>query len=83
MQKLTDNHFTTLGTSQFIEDTRMLTNVIGDIVKKDDVVISSTEKIVDALLLMTKTKLGAVAVMNPDHSLHRVFTDGDLKKTYA
>jgi len=80
MSKLTDNHFTTIGTNQFIEDTRVLTQTVGDILRAEDVTIPSTSKVMDALVLMSKSKLGAVAILNPDHSLHRVFTDGDLRR---
>jgi arabinose-5-phosphate isomerase len=29
---------------------------------------------------MTKSRLGAVTVLNPDSSIHRIFTDGDLRR---
>lgn len=80
MKKLTENHFTEIGTNQFIEDTRVLTTNVGAIAKTEGTSIQSSAKVVDALLLMTQTKLGAVAVLNADNSLHRVFTDGDLRR---
>jgi len=80
MQKLTDNHFTTIGTNQFIEDTRILTNYAGDVAESMNVTIPKEEKIIDALVVMSKSKLGAVAVMNDDESLFRLFTDGDLRR---
>ena len=80
MQKLTENHFTTIGTNQFIEDTRILTNYAGDVARKDEVTISKNKKVVDALIVMTKSNLGAVAILNDDDSIFRVFTDGDLRR---
>lgn len=80
MKKLTDNHFTTIGTDQFIQDTNALTNTVGNIVTSENVTIAGSAKIIDALLLMTKSKLGAVVVTNPDNSFRRVFTDGDLRR---
>ncbi len=81
MKKLTDNHFTTIGTNQFIQDTRILTTTVGDIVKSENVRIDASEKVIDALLMMTKSKLGAVAVMN-NNKVARIFTDGDLRRMF-
>jgi len=80
MNKLTENHFTTIGTDQFIQDTKALMNVVGSIVITENIAISSSAKIVDALLLMTQSKLGAVVVTNADGSFRRIFTDGDLRR---
>lgn len=80
MQKLTENHFTTIGTNQFIEDTRMLTQTVGDIMQTENVEVAADSKIVDALLVMSKSKLGAVIVRNSDGGIHRIFTDGDLRR---
>lgn len=80
MVKLTDNHFTTIGTDQFIQDTTALTKTVGDMVVTDNVKISIGSKITDALILMNKSKLGAVIVTNLDGTCHRVFTDGDLRR---
>ncbi len=80
MQKLTENHFTTIGTDRFIQDTRALMNTVKNVVVTEHVSISSSAKIIDALLMMTKSKLGAVAILNDDGSFRRVFTDGDLRR---
>lgn len=80
MKKLTDNHFTTIGTNQFIEDTRVLTTRVGEVVRRDDVQVNTDATISEALIMMTKSKLGAVVVMNQDQSIHRIFTDGDLRR---
>lgn len=80
MKKLTENHFTTIGTTQFIQDTKALTNTVASFVIKENVSISSSARITDALILMTKSKLGAIVITNPDNSIHRIFTDGDLRR---
>lgn len=80
MKKLTENHFTTIGTNQFIEDTRVLTTRVIDIVRTEDVTINGSGKVKDALLLMTKSKLGAVVVMKDDNTIKRIFTDGDVRR---
>lgn len=80
MSKLCDNHFTAIGTNQFIEDTRILTNSVGEIAKTENVTISSSKKISDALLVMTESKLGALVVLNEDNNIHRVLTDADIRR---
>jgi TalC/MipB family fructose-6-phosphate aldolase len=80
MQKLTENHFTTIGTEQFIQDTAVLTKTVSEKVVRENVTISKKSKITDALILMNSSNLGAVIVTNPDKSCYRVFTDGDLRR---
>jgi len=80
MQKLTHNHFTKIGTDQFMEDTRSLTKTVRDVFISENVSIPLNSTITDALFMMTKSKLGAVAVINEDNSFHRIFTDGDLRR---
>lgn len=80
MKKLTENHFTTIGTTQFVEDTMLLTTKVKDVMISENVQLHKSKKILDALLIMTKSKLGALAIMDDDNSLYRVFTDGDLRR---
>jgi len=80
MHKLTENHFTTIGTDQFINDTNALMKKVSDVVVQKNVSVPSSASITDALIVMTKSKLGAVAVMNEDQSFRRLFTDGDLRR---
>lgn len=80
MQKLTQNHFTRIGTDQFIEDTNALMKKVKDVAIIENITMPSSSTIMDALFLMTKSKLGAVAILNDDNSFHRIFTDGDLRR---
>ena len=80
MKKLTQNHFTRIGTDQFISDTNALMNSVGSIAVTENITIDISASIMDALILMTESKLGAIAVMNKDKSFHRLFTDGDLRR---
>ena len=32
------------------------------------------------MVVMTRSKLGAVTVLNGDNKIHRIFTDGDLRR---
>jgi arabinose-5-phosphate isomerase len=80
MKKLCDNHFTQIGTDSFIQDTRVVTTLVGSVAKTENTTISSSEKVMTAILQMTRTKLGAVVVINDDGAIHRIFTDGDLRR---
>ena len=80
MQKLTQNHFTRIGTDQFINDTNALMNKVGSIAITENVTIESSATITEALIQMTNLRLGAIVVLNEDKSFRRVFTDGDLRR---
>lgn len=80
LKTLTENHFTTIGTEQFFKDTRALATSVGEIMKSENVSIKSHATLMEALIRMTHSRLGAVTVMNDDHSIHRIFTDGDLRR---
>ncbi len=80
MQQLTSNLFTDVGTEQFYRDTRMISARVRDVIREDVATISRDETVLDAMLVMTRSKLGAVTVLNPDQSIHRIFTDGDLRR---
>lgn len=82
MKQLTENHFTTIGTNQFLEDTKMITRTVSEIVKKENVQISVSEKLMEAVVLMTKSGLGAITVLNEDKSVYRILTDGDLRRLF-
>lgn len=80
MKKLTDNHFTDIGTHQFVEHTHMLTTKAGDLATTENISLQKSSTILEALVMMTQSTLGAVAVLNEDGSIHRIFTDGDLRR---
>lgn len=80
LQQLPQNNFTDLGTQQFFEHTRMLSLRVKDVIRKERATISQNATILDALVNMTQTKLGAVTVLNGDDSIRRIFTDGDLRR---
>lgn len=80
MQQLTSNLFTDVGTEQFYRDTRMISSRVRDVMRDDAVTIGRDATVLDAMVVMTSSKLGAVTVLNPDQSIHRIFTDGDLRR---
>lgn len=80
MKSLTENHFTRIGTEEFIHHTNLLNTKVRDIVRKENILLSSSATIIEALLEMTKSKTGAVIVTNGKNNIHRIFTDGDLRR---
>lgn len=79
MKALTENHFTRIGTEEFVRHTNLLTRKVWDICHKENITLDASSTVMDALLVMSQSKLGAVLVMN-NGQLHRIFTDGDLRR---
>lgn len=80
LKQLCQNHFTELGIRQFVEHTEMSNIRASDLVKTDEVFLSSNSTVLDALIQMTKSKMGACIVVNEKNEIYRVFTDGDLRR---
>ncbi len=80
MKALTENNFTTLGTQQFIEHTRLLTTKVKDVIKPTNPIVSADLSVTDALVKMTEFGFGSVAVVNSTGTVIGVFTDGDLRR---
>ena len=80
MKQLTDNHFTEIGTQQFFADTRLISTTVGDVMTSDFASVGGDSSILDALVAMTKSKLGAVTVLDSSGDVFRIFTDGDLRR---
>src|SRR5690606_27826929 len=77
MQQLTSNHFTELGTEQFYRDTKLISMRVRDVMRPDPAQIDAGKTVLDAMVVMTRSKLGAVSVLNGSGAIHRIFTDGD------
>lgn len=80
MKQLTENNFTTLGTEQFIEHTRLMTVKVKDALNAVNPVVTVDTPLMDAIVKMTEYGFGAVTIINKDGSLVGVFTDGDLRR---
>ena len=80
LKALTDNNFTTVGTEQFLHDTRLMTTRVRDAAGKVNPVVPATSMLKDALVKMTEYGFGAVTVTNSDGSVRGVFTDGDIRR---
>ncbi len=80
MKKLTENNLTTIGTDQFVEHTKLMTMKVNEIIAQYNPRITVNESVVDAVVEMNKSGLGAVSVVDGNGTLIGVFTDGDLRR---
>ncbi len=80
MKGLTENNLTTLGTDQFIRDTRLMTVRVKDAMNGINPIVAGSTDLKHAIVKMTEYGFGAITVTNADGSLKGVFTDGDLRR---
>jgi TalC/MipB family fructose-6-phosphate aldolase len=80
LKQLTENHFTSVGTEQFIHDTRLMTVKVKEAINGVNPIVSADTTLVDAIVKMTEYGFGAITIVNADGSLKGVFTDGDLRR---
>ncbi|MDX1954788.1 MAG: transaldolase family protein [Chitinophagaceae bacterium] len=80
MAALTENNLTSVGTDQFIRDTRLMTVRVKDAIKDINPVVDGGVAVKDAIVKMTEFGFGSVAVLNSDGSLKGIFTDSDLRR---
>ena len=80
LKTLTENHFTTLGTEQFLQDTKLMTMRVNEAINGVNPIVASTVNIKDAIVKMTEYGFGAIIVADADLQVKGVFTDGDLRR---
>lgn len=80
MKQLTSNHFTEVGISQFVEHTKLMTVKVKDMLSGKNPTVTFNDSITDALVKMTSSGFGCVAVLGDDGKLAGTFTDGDLRR---
>lgn len=80
MTALTENNLTSVGTDQFIRDTRLMTVRVKDAIKSINPVADAGLALKDAIVKMTEYGFGSVAVVGGDGSLKGIFTDSDLRR---
>jgi len=80
LKQLTENNFTTLGTDQFIADTRLMMVRVKEAMNGVNPIVSEDTSITEAIIKMTEYNFGAVTVLKKDGSIKGVFTDGSLRK---
>jgi len=80
LKSLTENHFTTLGTEQFLQDTKLMTMRVNEAINGVNPIVASTVNVKDAIVKMTEYGFGAIIVADADLQVKGVFTDGDLRR---
>ncbi len=83
IKQLTENNFTTLGTQQFFEHTRLMTMRVREVIREYNPVVKSQDEVSDAIVQMTQSGFGAVSVVDEKGKLVGVFTDGDLRVSWS
>ncbi len=80
MKVLCENSLTDLGTAQFREHTALMTTQVGSVLGENNPVCPTSETVQSAMVSMTESKLGAVALTDGTGALVGIFTDGDLRR---
>jgi TalC/MipB family fructose-6-phosphate aldolase len=81
LQRLCDNALTEVGTNQFFEHTTLMTVRVREAMGSGNKAICGVDEPVSrALVAMTESRLGAVALTDAQGRLAGVFTDGDLRR---
>lgn len=80
IKQLTQNHFTTMGTDQFTQDTHIMTAKVKDVVGAKNPHVSMEATVTDCLVQMTAGGYGAVTVIDANGTAAGIFTDGDLRR---
>lgn len=77
---LCQNNLTTIGTEQFLEHARLMTGKVREVIREINPVSRLSDSILDALIQMTESRLGAVSIVDDNNELVGIFTDGDLRR---
>jgi transaldolase len=80
LKGLTENNFTTIGTDQFIADTRLMMVRVKEAINGVNPIVSEDCNLTEAIIKMTEFNFGAITVVKNDGSIRGVFTDGSLRK---
>ena len=80
LKQLPTNHFTDIGTQQFFEHTKLMTLKVKDVIRDFPATINYKKTVFDALMKMTVSKFGAITVVDDKNNIHKIFTDGDLRR---
>ncbi|MBS1646185.1 MAG: CBS domain-containing protein [Bacteroidetes bacterium] len=83
MKQLTENNFTTVGTEQFIADTRLMTVRVKEAINGINPLVTADTNIADATIKLTEYGFGAITVVDKNNQAIGVFTDGTLRRLIA
>ena len=78
--RLCDNVLTELGTAQFREHTALMTTRVSSMIRPENPVCTADDRLKDAMVRMTESRLGVVTVVDGNGAAVGVFTDGDLRR---
>ncbi len=77
---LGQNNLTSIGAEQFLEHARLMTVKVREVIREKNPVSKLSGSILDALVQMTESRLGAVSIVDEENKLVGIFTDGDLRR---
>lgn len=80
LKMLAENNFTTLGTQQFIAHSKLMTLRVKDVIRSENPIVYLDDTVLSAIVQMTESGFGAVAVLDKNEAIAGVFTDGDLRR---
>ena len=80
MKGLADNHFTAMGTQEFIDHTRLMTKRVSDVLGDKNPTAHVRDSISSCLVTMTAGGYGAVSIVDDTGQAVGIFTDGDLRR---
>lgn len=80
LKVLTDNNLTTLGTEQFVEHTRLVTQRVADVMKPVNPLVSIQVSFTEAIVKMTEYGFGAITLVDGKNQVKGIFTDGDVRR---
>ncbi|MBB6459485.1 transaldolase family protein [Flammeovirga kamogawensis] len=80
MTQLTENHFTKIGTDQFVNDTRLMTVKVGEAISTNNPTVTADATVAECLVNMTTNATGATTVVDANGAAIGIFTDGDLRR---
>ena len=80
LKGLTENNMTTLGTEQFLQDTKLMTVRVGEAINGKNPVVDASTSLKDAIVKMTEFGFGAIVITEGGDQVKGVFTDGDLRR---
>lgn len=83
LTQLTENHFTSVGTDQFLEHTRLLTTTVGEVMSSVNPLVPDDSGLQEAIVHMTEYGFGCVTIVDSDGTVKGLFTDGDLRRLLA
>lgn len=80
MKILANNAMTDLGIDSFTRDTKLTTYTVSQFIREANPVVSGDSLVADAAIEMTRSKFGAVSIVDENEKLIGILTDGDLRR---